>query len=637
MPTTTSAPTMSLRERLTTGPLLLDGAMGTELYRRGQFINKPFEGVNLSDPDLVERVHRDYVAAGAELIETNTFAANAIKLGRVGLEDKAEEINRRAVALASAAAGSAAWVVGAVGPSSVQWTTATDDERAHAVRVLVAQATALIDAGVDGLMFETFSFASELVDLLNAVRGLTSIPIFAHVSFTGAGVTADRMDPQQVVELLGPTGADVVGVNCADGPLELYNIAEQMIGRGMPIAVVPNAGYPKKLDNRMIYMATPEYFSVFARRYLKLGAAVVGGCCGTTPDHIRAMSGAVRMLGSAAASDAGNSSAGIRVHNRENRDEPMPAIPLSARSRLAAKLASEDGFIVSVEVNPPTGLDPAKAIEAARMLQAGGIDVINIADGPRASVRMSNWSVGLKVQQALDMESIIHVCMRDRNLLGLQSDILAYHALGLHNLVVITGDPPKMGDYPNATAVFDMDSIAAIQMVRDFNEGLNPAGRSLGAQTQFLIACGVEPGALDYDRELRRLEAKVNAGANLVMTQPVYDGALLERLLDDTKSFGVPVLMGLLPLASARNAEFLHNEVPGMQIPEPIRRRMADAGKGPEARAEGVKIAQEALLQVKDRVRGAYIMPPFGRYESALEILEVVGYPKPAALQTSPL
>jgi homocysteine S-methyltransferase len=619
---------VSLRERLTTGPLLLDGAMGTELYRRGQFINKPFEGVNLSDPELVERVHRDYVAAGAEIIETNTFAANAIKLGRVGLEDKAELINSTAVRLARTAAGESAYVVGAIGPSSVVWTSATTAEKAHATSVLVAQASTLLNAGVDGLMFETFSFVAELVEVVKSVRALTDCPIFAHVSFTGNGVTADRMGPLEVIDALRPTGADVVGVNCADGPLELYNIAEQMIGHGVPVAVVPNAGYPKKLDNRMIYMATPEYFSVFARRYLKLGATVVGGCCGTTPEHIRAMSGAVRMLGSAAASDAAVSATGTRVLIKEGRDEPLPAKPLAERSRLAAKLASDEGFVVSVEVNPPTGLDPAKAIEAARMLQAGGIDVINIADGPRASVRMSNWSVGLKVQQALGMESIIHVCMRDRNLLGLQSDILAYHALGLHNLVVITGDPPKMGDYPNATAVFDMDSIGAIQMVRDFNEGLNPAGRSLGAQTQFLIACGVEPGALDYDRELRRLEAKVNAGANLVMTQPVYDGALLERLLDDTKSFGVPVLMGLLPLASARNAEFLHNEVPGMQIPESIRRRMADAGKGPEARAEGVKIAQEALLQVRERIRGAYIMPPFGRYESALEILEVVGYPK---------
>jgi homocysteine S-methyltransferase len=604
--------------------------MGTELYRRGQFINKPFEGVNLSDPELVERVHREYVQAGAEVIETNTFAANPLKLGKVGLEDRFDAINLKGVQLARAAAGDSVWVVGAVGPSGVVWTGAAEDRQQEGVDALARQIRVLLDAGVDGLLLETFSFATELVALVRHVRGWTDLPIIASVAFTQAGATADKLSPAAVVDALREAGADVVGANCADGPHELFNVAEQMLGRGVPIAVVPNAGYPKRMDDRMMYMATPEYFGVFARRYLKIGASIVGGCCGTTPDHIRAMAGAVRMLGSAAESDR-NASSAVPATPRKVADQPMPAIPIAARSRLAAKIASGEGFVVSVEVNPPTGLDPRKAIEGARMLQAAGVDVINIADGPRASVRMSNWSLGLKVQQQLGMECIIHVCMRDRNLLGLQSDILAYHALGLHNLVVITGDPPKMGDYPNATAVFDLDSIGALRMIREFNEGINPAGRSLGDQTHFLLACGVEPGALDYDRELRRLEAKIEAGANLIMTQPVYDPALLSRLFNDIEHFRVPVLIGLLPLASARNAEFLHNEVPGMQIPLPIRERMAAAGQGPEARATGVRIAQEALLEVKDRVRGAYIMPPFGRYESAIEILEVVGYPLPPA------
>lgn len=618
----------SLRERLARGPVLLDGAMGTELYRRGQFINKPFEGVNLSDPELVERVHRDYVDAGADVIETNTFASNRMKLARVGLDDRFEAINRAGVAIARRAAGDR-FVVGAVGPTGVNWGTLTTEQQDEAVQALVEQVGILLDAGVDGIILETFAWLDELLAAVRAIRPLTTVPIWAHVSFIVQGTTSDAIGPAEAAARLRDAGADVVGANCADGPHESYHIAEQMVGHGVPVSIFPNAGYPKRVDDRMIYMATPEYFLVFARRFLKLGVRVVGGCCGTTPDHIRAMAGAVRMLGSSESQPAPIEIKGLIPAKPADALEP---VPFAERSRLAAKLANPDGFVVSVEVNPPTGLDPRKSIEAARMLQAAGIDVINIADGPRASVRMSNWALGLRVQQQLGMESIIHVCMRDRNLLGLQSDILAYQQLGLNNLVVITGDPPKMGDYPNATAVFDLDSIGAIRMISNFNRGINPAGRPLGGQTSFVMASGVEPGASDYDRELRRLEEKIEAGANFIMTQPVYDPALLDRILSDIKHFNVPVLIGLLPLASHRNAEFLHNEVPGMQIPLAIRERMERAGQGAEARREGVRIAQEALLAVRDRVRGAYIMPPFGRYESAIEILECVGYSMPQSI-----
>lgn len=619
----------SLAHRIAAGPLLVDGGMGTELYRRGQFLNKPFEGVNLSDPELVEQVHRAYVEAGAEVLETNTFGSNRIKLGRVGLDDQLAAINQAGVDLARRAAGSRCWVVGSIGPTGVAWRNISPERAAEATAALVEQATVLVNAGVDGLVLETFDWFAELVAVLPTIRALTDLPIFAQVSFSGAGVTADAADPVTVVETLRELGATVVGANCADGPLELYAIAEKMLGRGVPISILPNAGYPKHVDGRMIYMATPEYFGVFARRFLKLGVRVVGGCCGTTPDHTRAMAGAVRMMG------GGEQAPVVRAVANEAPATRRDAVPFAARSRLAQKIASNSGFVVSVEVNPPTGLDPKRAIEAARMLQAAGVDVINIADGPRASVRMSNWSLALQVREALEMEAIVHVCMRDRNLLGLQSDILAYESLGLRNLVIVTGDPPKMGDYPNATAVFDLDSVAAIQMVRDFNEGLNPAGRDLGGQTAFAIACGVEPAALDYDRELRRLEQKINNGADFIMTQPVYDPAVLHRFLDDVAGFGRPVLIGLLPLASARNAEFLHNEVPGMQIPAAIRARMAKVDTGPAARAEGVRIAQEALLSVVDRVRGAYIMPALGRYEAAVEILTAVGYEIPEAYRAT--
>ena len=397
-----------------------------------------------------------------------------------------------------------------------------------------------------------------------------------------------------------------------------------MVGRGVPISVLPNAGYPKKVDGRMIYMATPEYFGVYARRFLKLGVAVVGGCCGTTPEHIRSMRAAAKMQGGAAERVE-------VVAARPSVAERRAPVPFAERSAFAAKLASAEGFAVSVEVNPPTGLDAARSVEAARMLQAAGVDVINIADGPRASVRMANWALALEVRRELGMESLVHFCMRDRNLLGLQSDLLAYHALGLHNLVVVTGDPPKMGDYPHATAVYDLDSIGCLGLVAGLNAGVDPAGRAMEGQTRFAMACGAEPASLDYDRELRRLEQKVAAGASFIMTQPVYDPSVLDRFLTDTAGFGVPVLLGLMPLASHRNAEFIHNEIPGMQIPSTIRQRMQLVDKGPLARAEGVRIAQEALLAARDRVRGAYIMPALGRYEAAIEILEAIGYERPEA------
>jgi methionine synthase I (cobalamin-dependent)/5,10-methylenetetrahydrofolate reductase len=619
---------LSFAQRLAEGPIVVDGAMGTELYQRGQFINKPFEGVNLSDPRLVEAVHREYLDAGADLLETNTFAANRRKLRRVGLEEKHDEINRAAVEIARRVAGDTAWVGGAIGPTGAKWPSLSKANQLDLESVFADQARVLVDAGVDVLILETFSYLSELEVALRVVRPLFDGCLIAQAAFTGTAATGDGAGADEVARRLKSGGADVIGANCADGPMELYAIAEKLVRHGVPVSIIPNAGYPKPVDGRMIYMATPEYFAVSARRLFKLGVSMVGGCCGTAPEHIRSMAGAKRMMSGGRVSAAALPSS---RHITEEIGVALDPTPFGNRSSLAAKIAGDEGFVVSVEVNPPTGLDPAKAIRGAELLKAAGVDVINIADGPRASVRMSNWSLALKVREHVGMDAIVHVCMRDRNLLGLQSDVLGYDALGLRNMVVITGDPPKMGDYPDATAVFDLDSIGGIRMVDNFNRGVNLAGRSLGGQTNFVIACGAEPAALDYDRELRRLEEKVAAGADFIMTQPVYDPAVLERFLEDIKGFERPVLVGLMPLASARNAEFLHNEVPGMQIPQHIRDRITDAGQGPAARREGVVIAQEMLSAVRDRVRGAYIMPPFGRYEAAIEVLEVVGYERPAA------
>lgn len=618
---------LSFRERASAGPLVFDGAMGTELVRQGHLVNKSLDGVNLTDARVVSAIHRAYVQAGADVIETNTFAANRIKLAKSGLEGSYEAINREGVRVArEAAAEGDVYVAGAVGPTGV-WDRTSTEERPALTQALVDQALLLLDAGADLIIFETFGIFAELDEVVRAFRRVSEAPVVALASFLSAGKTADGVGGAEVGRRLVEAGADVVGANCAEGPRELYDVAEALIGCGKPVAIIPNAGYPKVVDGRMIYMATPEYFGVYARRFLKLGVQIVGGCCGTTPDHVRSMKGAARMM-------SGGLSSRVEVRERapgREEAEPLPEIPVAQRSSLAQKVASTEGFVVSVEVNPPTGLDPSKQVAAAKMLRDAGVDVINIADGPRASCRMSNWSLALRVREELGMEAIVHFCARDRNLLGMQSDLLAYSVLGLNNLVVITGDPPKLGDYPNATAVFDLDSVGMLGLVQRLNRGIDPAGQSIGAQTSFFASCGAEPAALDYDRELRRLEDKIRNGASMIMTQPVYDSSVLDRFLTDTAHFNVPVLVGLLPLASYRNAEFLHNEVPGMQVPASIRARMEKVGSGPEARAEGVRIAQEALLAVKERVRGAYIMPPFGRYEAALEILSCIGYPSPQA------
>lgn len=609
---------------------MFDGAMGTELYRQGHLVNKSLDSVNLTDGTLVEKIHRRYIQAGADVIETNTFAANRLKLRQGGLEHLFEEINQRAVEIAKTAAGNEVYVAGSVGPSSM-WTNTKEHKHDEIVEALVEQALLLIDRGVDLIAFETFSHYEELRSAVLALRAQSDIPIVATASFVHGTVTNDRVAAEFVAKGLQDAGADLIGANCAHGPRELYDVLKAMVKYVPHVIGQPNAGYPRRVDDRMIYMATPEYFGVYARRYLQLGVTAVGGCCGTTMEHIHAMSGATAMLGSSHKAKV------IRVEAppEDQSEQPLPEVPIDQRSQLAKKIMSNEGFVVSVEVNPPTGLDTTKQIEAARMLQAAGIDVVNIADGPRASCRISNWALGLQIKKELNMESIIHFCARDRNLLGMQSDLMAYSMLGLNNLVVITGDPPKLGHYPDATAVFDLDAIGMLHLVKRLNRGLDPGGKSLGAPTQFFAACGAEPAAVDYDRELRRLEKKVEEGASIIMTQPVYDPSILDRFLDDIAHFNVPVLVGLLPLASYRNAEFLHNEVPGMLVPQEIRDRMQKFGRGPEARAEGIRIAQDALLHVKDRVRGAYIMPPFGRYDSAIKILECVGYSMPEGYEYS--
>ena len=620
--------TGSLAQAIAAGPVLLDGAMGSLLYERGVLHTRSYDELNLSQPELIRTVHRDYVHAGAELIETNTFGANRIGLARHGLADQAKAINRAGVELARSAAGDRAYVAGAVGPSGVNHGIASASERRLARFALAEQIDTLVLAGVDAILLETFTSILELEMAIDVARERgPRVPVIAMMVF-GTDLRSDGgLGPAEIADRLVAAGADVVGANCRVGPAELYQVAVGMVGHGKPVIAQPNAGLPASVEGRTLYVANPEHFGVFARRMLKSGVRLVGGCCGTTPEHTRAMLGAVRMLRGEKLDEriAINPSAGPSAGDGHAAAAAGPAppakTPLAERSRLGGRLARGE-FLVSVELTAPTGADLGKTRQQVAELAAGGVDVVNIADGPRASARMANIAVCARLAAETRVEPILHVCARDRSFLGLIAHLLGAQGLGLRNLVIITGDPPKMGDYPFSTPVYDVDSVGLLRIAAGLNAGIDPAGKEC-EPTSFVLATGAEPAAADRDRELRRLEDKKAAGAELVMTQPVYDPRTLERFLDDVGGLGLPVMVGVLPLASHRNAEFLHNEVPGMGIPAEYRERMARVGGGPAARAEGIRIAQEALAAVKQRVQGAYVMPPFNRVESALAVLEV--------------
>jgi homocysteine S-methyltransferase len=632
------SPLKPFLEALARGPLAFDGAMGTQLYERGYFISRSFDEANLTRPDLVADIHRDYRAAGAQVLETNTFGANAECLKRYGAQDKVAPINRAGVLLAREAAGDVAWVAGSVGPTGLMLGTLSEERRDTLKALFLEQIEALLEAGVDLLVLETFYSLEEITAAIGAARSIYAGAIVAQMAFGEERRAIDGLPPLEVARRLRDLGADVVGANCAEGPAFLFDVAREMLAAGAKVSIQPNAGRPRRLDERTLYMTTPEYFGVYARRLYQAGVAIVGGCCGTGPEHIRPVVDAARMLG------------GGRIEPLPSRPVPREAdvrrlasLPMEERSPLGAKLkrvwrerldpagprkslSGPDSFVVSVEVNPDPGLDPVRALDAAVLLRRAGVDAINIADGPRAVARMSNLALALRMKERTDADILLHVCCRDRNLLGLHSDLLGAWVLGLRNLVLITGDPPKMGDYPAATAVFDLDSVGLLRLVDALNHGVDPAGRALSGRTGFVLACGAEPAAHDYDHELRRLEEKKRAGADFVMTQPVYDPAVLRRFLEDTRSLRLPTLVGLCPLASRRNAEFLHNEVPGMRIPDDIRQRMAAAATPEAARLQGMLIAREMLESVKEEVAGAYLMPQFGRYRTAVEVLQPLGY-----------
>jgi len=606
----------TLRELLDDGRVhVLDGAMGTMLYGKGFFLNVCYDELNLKQPKLVQEVHEAYVRAGAELIETNTFGANPKKLASYGLADDTEKINTAAARLARAAAGDRVSVLGAVGPLGVRIEPFGPTSREEAFTLFRRQVDGLLAGGVDGFILETFSDLDEIHAALRAVRSACDLPVITQMTIGTDGLTHYGTDPETFAKQLAEWGADVIGVNCSVGPAGVLDAVERMVkATDRPISAVPNAGLPKDVGDRKIYLASPEYMASYARRMIEAGARLVGGCCGTTPEHIKKIRDYIASVvprhptvvvsRAAVAAPAG-----------------VAAVPLAERSNWGRRLACGE-FVTSVEIVPPKGVDPTPMLEQCRALKAAGVAAVNVPDGPRAQSRMGVLPSAILIQRDVGIETVIHYCCRDRNLLGMLSDILGAHAAGLRNILIITGDPPKMGPYPEATAVFDIDSIGLTNLVYRLNHGLDPGSNPIGAPTRWVIGVGVNPGAIDLDRELSRFAWKVDAGAEFAVTQPVFDVRQLELFLQRVEQFKIPVVAGIWPLLSLRNAEFLANEVPGVSVPEEVLARMRKASdRGKEAAlAEGVAIAREMFRQVKGAVQGVQVSAPFGRVEVALEV-----------------
>jgi methionine synthase / methylenetetrahydrofolate reductase (NADH) len=661
-------------ERLRQGPVLCDGAMGTMLYARAsasQMHGRCFDELNLTMPELVQEIHRQYILTGAEIIETNTFGANAAKLEAYGLADQVRALNRRAAQLAREArevAGRSIFIAGAVGPSGQPISAAAPDDDPHMVylRALFReQIEGLIVGGADLLILETFSSLAELRQAVLAAREAGGLPIIAQMTFTEDGQSLSGDSPAEAACALAQLGVDVIGANCSVGPAGILDAVTEMAGalremgvnteRDILLSAQPNAGLPTRVENRFLYVSTPTYFAEYAQRFASAGARLIGGCCGTTPDHIAAMSASLETYLPAplAASWATPS----RLPHPAPPEAPAEAAEQKT-SQLQRDLAAER-FVVSIELDPPKGLNPSKILEGAARLREAGVRYINIADSPMARVRMSCIAMARLLQDHLDLETIVHITTRDRNMMALQSDLLGAHALGIRNILALTGDPVRAGNYPNLTGVWDVDSVGLARVLHGMNEGHDIAGASLGMPARFFIGAalnlnmedrlidvdqertrgklapldqrahadeGIEghthEGLTEIDLELHRLRHKLDAGAQFVMTQPVYELAPLERFLDAFGPVGAPLILGMIPLHSSKHAEYLHNEVPGISIPDDVRARMRDAGE--RGREVGIELAREVITQARERglIQGCYLMPSYGRYDLVADLAE---------------
>ncbi|MGB8260821.1 MAG: bifunctional homocysteine S-methyltransferase/methylenetetrahydrofolate reductase [Terracidiphilus sp.] len=619
----------SFTETLASRPLLADGAMGTVLYARGIFINRCYDELNLSDPGLILSIHEEYLQAGADILETNTFGANRARLSRHGLAGKVAEINEAGVRIARQAAehlrekqAGNAFVAGSIGPLGLRLEplgkTGLDEARA----IFAEQIRALAGAGCDLLIAETMPALNEAREVLEAARETApELPILVMVTVDDDGNCLDGASAAQAAALLTEWGATAVGVNCSTGPTTVLTAAEAMrAATTLPLAAMPNAGLPRAIEGRNIYLCSPEFMASFARKAIAAGVGIVGGCCGTTPNHIRAMRSAMRAIETQARVEVTGMAPELSTET--------PPSPLGERSQLG-HLVEAGKFVTLVEIVPPKGIDCSLEIEGARMLAQLGVHAINVPDSPRASARMSAQSLAIQIQQHTSIETVLHYTCRDRNLLSIQSDLLGASSIGLKNILCLTGEPPKLGNYPDATQVFDVDSIGLVNIVRRLNHGLDIGANSIGASTNFTIGVAANPGVPDIEHELRRFFYKVEAGAEYAITQPVFDLRLLEGFLERIREHRIPIIAGIWPLTSLRNAEYMKNDL-RVSMPEEIMWRMAQADAPDAARKEGIRIAQEMLEAVRPYVQGVQISAPFGRYSTAAEVISSV-LPRPQA------
>ena len=601
-------------ERIKEQPLVFDGAMGTMLYSKGIFINRCYDELNLTSPDLVGEIHQEYKEAGADVLETNSFGANRIKLAEHGLGDRVKEINLAAARLARQYAGDELYVAGSMGPCLKSGQILRTDRKKELFDVFKEQAEALTEGGVDMFLLETFSHSAELLVAADAASSCGK-PVCASFTLTEEGYTPGGESLRIVINKLNKSGAvQMIGLNCGTGPSHLYEWVGEALGlTEKPVIVLPNAGFPKELDGRMIYLSNPDYFTKYAKKFMELGVRAVGGCCGTTPDHIRDTSRAVKAI------SVVKKHIEVKAALQEDRD--FKPVRQEDKSRLAC-LIKQGVKVTSVEITPPRSTDLTGFLGKARTCAYHGIDAINIPDGPRASARVSPMIAASVIQKEAGIEAVLHYTCRDRNLLGMQSDILGSVAAGLKNFLVITGDPPKSGDYPEVTGVFDVDAIGLTQVVRNMNYGRDFGGNPIYPPTSIFTGVGANPCAVSPELELDRYRRKIEAGAEFAITQPVFDPMALLNFLEKASSFGeIPVIAGVWPLVSFKNAEFMRNEVPGVEVPDSVMERMSRCQTREDGIAEGLRIATEICETIDSYVQGFQVSAPFGKVELALKVL----------------
>lgn len=602
------------RARLQAGIIICDGAMGTYLNQKGVSYEHCFDELNLSQPDLISGIHQEYINAGAEIIETNTFGANMVRLSSYGLETKVREINIKAAKIAREArdiSGQDVLIAASIGPLGKHLQPYGKISPEIASDIFHEQVESLLEGGIDLFMVETMSNLDEMVIAIQAIKKISSLPIVAQMTYTAEGKTLLGNSPEEVVAGLSPLGVDIIGANCSVGPQKMLEVIEKLSRLNVEyISAQPNAGLPRLYGGRFVYFSSPDYFAEYAGKFVAAGATIVGGCCGTTPDHIKAVSEALKDVHPIRRRQKARAS----IKARAVREQ----VPTEVVSPFLEKLKHK--FVVSVEIDPPKGTNPEKLINVAGELKQAGADAVNIADSPMARVRMSCLAMAYLIKQHIDIDIVPHYTTRDRNLMGLQSDLLGANALGIRDILALTGDPPHVGDYPHATAVYDVDSIGLVSIISKLNSGYDFAGNSIGKPTQFSIGVAANPTAPDIDLELGRLKRKIEAGGQYIFTQPMYDVAMIDSFLEKVSKYSLPVLLGILPLVSYKHAEFMHYEVPGIVVPEAVRLRMKRAGE--KSAEEGATIAMEIIDKIKKSVAGLYLMPSFGKFETCLNIIK---------------